>query len=181
MAPLDKWLAQALSDEAAERTAQEIATNRQAAELEAREKAAKRVIADSDRKIARLEQALEDGLPTSTFVRLARKHEIARDSAKAELTRIKNHEPEGLTPEEFKAALEHARALAAALAGATDTQRRKLYEALGLEIDYDPSEKLVHASITPLGPVGVKPSVGGGTRNKTPRRIPGTDLWLPAA
>lgn len=161
--PLDEWLAEALSEEAAERSAQELAANRHSAELAAREKAAKRSLADADRKIARLEQALEDGLPMSTFVRLARKHEIARDAAKAELTRIKNHQPEGLTPEEFNAALAHARSLAAALAGATDAQRRQLYEALGLEIDYDPAEKVVHASITPLAPVGVKPSVGGGT------------------
>lgn len=161
--PLDKWLAEALSEEAAERSAQELATNRHSAELAAREKAAKRSLADADRKIARLEQALEDGLPMSTFVRLARKHEIARDAAKAELTRISKHQPEGLSPEEFKAALEHARGLAAALAGATDTQRQQLYEALGLEIEYDPSEKVVHASISPLAPVGVKPSVGGGT------------------
>ncbi len=161
--PLDEWLAEALSEEAAERSAQELAANRHSAELEAREKTAKRALADADRKIARLEQALEDGLPMSTFVRLARKHEIGRDAAKAELTRIKNHQPEGLTPEEFKAALEHARSLAVALAGATDTQRHQLHEALGLEINYDPTDKIVHASITPLGAVGVKPSVGGGT------------------
>jgi hypothetical protein len=141
---------------------QELATNRHSAELAAREKAAKRSLADADRKIARLEQALEDGLPLATFVRLARKHEIARDAAKAELTRISKHQPEGLSPEEFKAALEHARSLAAALAGATDTQRQQLYEALGLEIEYHPSEKVVHASITPLTNVGVKPGVGGG-------------------
>jgi hypothetical protein len=120
------------------------------------------------RKIARLEQALEDGLPLSTFVRLARKHEIARDAAKAELARIANHQPEGLTPAEFKAALEHARSLAAALAGATDTQRQHLYEALGLEINYDPAERTLHASVAPLAPVGVKASVGGGTSRSTP-------------
>ena len=99
----------------------------------------------------------------STFVRLARKHEIARDAAKAELARISNHPPKGLSPEEFKAAPEHARGLAAALAGATGTQRQQLCAALGLEIEYAPSEKIVHASISPLAPVGVKPSVGGGT------------------
>jgi site-specific DNA recombinase len=161
--PLDKWLSEALSQEAAERTAHELASSRHSAELAARETAAKRGLADADRKIARLEQALEDGLPLSTFVRLARRHEIARDAAKAELARIKNHQPEGLTPEEFKAALEHARGLATALAGATDTQRHQLYEALGLEINYDPGERLVHASITPTRPVGVNRGVGGGT------------------
>ena len=135
--------------------------NRRSAELAAREKVAKRALADADRRIARLEQALEDGLPLSTFVRLARKHEIARDAAKAELAGTKNHQPEGLTPEEFRAALEHARSLASALAGATDTQRQKLYEALGLEINYDPAERTVHASITPLAPVGVNRGVGG--------------------
>ena len=62
--PLDKWLAEALSQEAAERSAQQLATNRYSAELAAREKAAKRSLADADRKIARLEQALEDGLPS---------------------------------------------------------------------------------------------------------------------
>ena len=161
--PLDAWLAEALSAEAAETSAQELALDRHSAELAAREKAAKRTFADADRKIARLEQALEDGLPMATFVRLARKHEIARDAAKAELARIKNHQPEGLTPEEFKTALDHARRLASALAGATDAQRRQLYEALGLEIKYDPGKRVVHASIAPLAPVGVNRGVGGGT------------------
>ena len=174
-------LVEALSEEAAERSAQELATNRHSAGLAAREKAAKRSVADADRKIARLEQALEDGLPLATFVRLARKHEIARDAAKAELTRISKHQPEGLSPEEFKVGLEHARGLAAALAGATDTQRQQLYEALGLEIEYDPSEKVVHASISPLAPVGVKPSVGGGTSTLTPRLEVTGQRSIPAA
>lgn len=160
--PLDKWLAEALSEEAAERTAQELATTRYTAELAAREKAAKRTLADADRKLARLEQALEAGLPMATFVRLGRKHEIARDAARAELARIKNGQPEGLTPEEFKTALEHARGLAEALAGASDAQRHDLYQALGVQIDYDAAEKVVHASVSPL-PVGVNRGVGGGT------------------
>ncbi len=161
--PLDKWLAEALSEEAADRSAQELSTKRRSAETEAREKSARRALADADRKIARLEQALQDGLPTSTFARLARKHEIARDAAKAELSRIKNAQPEGLTPEEFKAALQHARSLAAALAGATDAQRQQLYEALGLDIQYDPADRMIHTSITPLRDVGVNRGVGGGT------------------
>lgn len=161
--PLEKWLAEALSDEAAERSADELTNKRYSAEQAAREKAAKRALADADRKLARLERALEEGLPTATFVRMARKHETARDAAKAELARIKDRQPEGLTPAEFKAALEHARRLAAALAGATDRQRYALYQALGVEINYDPTEKVVHASISPLAPVGVKPGVGGGT------------------
>jgi len=167
--PLDKWLAEALAEEATERSAQELATNRHSTQLAAREKAAKRSLADADRKIARLEQALEDGLPLNTFVRLARKHEIARDAAKADLARINNQQPEGLSPADFKAALEHARSLAAALASATDTQRQQLYEALGLQIEYDSSEKLVHGSITALANVGVKPRVGGGTSSALQR------------
>jgi hypothetical protein len=161
--PLDKWLAEALSEEAAGPSAQELSTKRRSAETEAREKSARRALADADRKIARLEQALQEGLPTSTFARLARKHEIARDAARVELSRIKNAQPEGLTPEEFKAALQHAQSLAAALASATDAQRQQLYEALGLHIQYDPAERMIHASITPLRDVGVNRGVGGGT------------------
>jgi hypothetical protein len=46
------------------------------------EKAARRILADADRKLACLEQALEAGLSTATFVRLARQHEVAHGAAK---------------------------------------------------------------------------------------------------
>ncbi len=176
MGPLDAWLADAFSAEAVERTAAELAAERRSAEDAAREKTAKHALVEADRKIARLEQALEDGLPLSTFVRLAHKHQIARDAAEAELARLRNHQPEGLSPEQFKAALVLARGLAEALAGATDTQRQRLYRALGLEIDYDPADKVVHASVAPL-PVGVKRGVGGPTWTRGPRPLAGESPW----
>jgi len=176
VSPLDKWLVGALSDEAGIRAAQDFVPASLTAETAAREQAAKKTVADADRKIARLEEALENGLPLATFVRLARKHEIARDAAKAELARQTTQQPAELSPQEFKAAIQHARSLAAALTGASDTQRRQLYEALGLKIDYDPTERTIHATITPIAPVGVKSGVGGGTRYKNPRSPYGPDL-----
>lgn len=86
------------------------------------------------RRQPQLARSIEEGLPLAALGRLPPQAQIARNAAKAQLTRIKNHQPEALTPEEFEAALEHARSLAAALAGATDTPRHQLYEALGLEM-----------------------------------------------
>jgi hypothetical protein len=61
---------------------------------------------------------------------------------------------------------------------ASPDERRQFYQELGLHLTYQrhPDGEKVRAS---LGVEFLR--VGGGTRNKTPRRVGGTDLWLRAA
>jgi hypothetical protein len=60
-----------------------------------------------------------------------------------------------------------------------------LCQLLGLELTYTrtgPRTGHLAATLRPhLDPAGAVLRVGGGTQSKTPRRVGGTDLWLPAA
>ncbi len=68
---------------------------------------------------------------------------------------------------------------------ATTDEKNTLYQLLGLELIYTrtgPGSGHLAAALRPrMEPRGAVLRVGGGTRNKTPLRVGGADLWLPAA
>ena len=164
MARIDPWLGRAIAEGASKIEAGGIPDPRRSPQKVAHEKAARRIIADAERKIARLEEALVEGLSIKTFVRLTKEHERARDAAQEELERLSAATPQtSLNPAQFRAALAHAHALAEALAEASDEQRQHLYQALGLELRYDPAERVLHALAQPAIGVGWNGGVGGGT------------------
>ena len=61
----------------------------------------------------------------------------------------------------------------------TDDERRAVLEESNLSIRYNYDTRTVLFKVDLAR--GVSVCVGGGTWYKTPRRIPDTDLWLPAA
>lgn len=144
---VDPWIAQVCALESqALADADLVAACNGESDLESRKQAVRRAMAEAERKITRLEKALDEGLPLSAFTRLVRKHEAEREAARTDLAKLSA--PTGpLSPEELRAALASAQLVAQAIARATGAERCRLYQALGLELRYDPNQRQLTASL----------------------------------
>ncbi len=155
---VDEWLAAELAVEAQATTATELAERcGPTPDEQARITAARARVAEIDRKIARLAEAFEAGLSPDSFAALDRRYQAERASALAETAPAP---ASGLSAKEFREALADAARLATRLERASASQRRAIYDALGLDLRWDPAERSLHARVAPRG---AKRGVGGGT------------------
>ena len=155
---VDEWLAVELAAEAQAATAAELADRCGPTPDEQNRIAAARTrVAEIDRKIARLAEAFEAGLSPDSFATFDRRYRAERAGALAETVPTP---AAGLSAEEFRDALADAARLAERLERASSSQRRAIYDALGLQLRWDPAERSLHARVAPRG---AKRGVGGGT------------------
>ncbi len=155
---VDEWLSAELSAEAQAATATELAERcGPTPDEQARITAARARAAEIDHKIARLAEAFDAGLSPNSFAALDRRYRAERASALAEAAPAP---VSGLSAEEFREALADAARLATRLESASASQRRANYDALGLDLRWDPAERSLHARVAPRG---AKRGVGGGT------------------
>ncbi|MDA8318179.1 MAG: zinc ribbon domain-containing protein [Actinomycetota bacterium] len=155
---VDEWLAAELAAEAqAPTTAAELAKRcGPTPDEQDRINAARARIAEIDRKIARLADAFGAGLSPESFATLDRRYRAERATALAETAPTRAG---GLSAEEFRMALADPAGLAGRLERASASQRRAIYDALGLDLRWDPAERSLHARVAPRG---AKRRVGGG-------------------
>ena len=155
---VDEWLAAELAAEAQATTATELAERcGPTPDEQERITAARARVAEIDRKIARLAEAFDAGLSPDSFASLDRRYRAERASALVETVPTPSG---GLSAEEFREALADAARLAARLERASAPQRRAIYDALGLDLRWDPADHSLHARVAPRG---AKRGVGGGT------------------
>jgi len=129
-----------------------------------------------DRKITRLMDAIESGGEVKVLTEQLARRSAERDALKTRIAMAAG--PSALTPGEIAAFLERLGGLAAALKEATVEERADVYAALGIRMAYDDRSHQLRVTADLARVAG---HVGGGTRYKTPRRVGGAELWLPAA
>ena len=157
---IDAWLGRLTNPEYLEATCQAIAAaSDERATRSAERAAARQLLADCDRRLARYRAALEAGTDPAVVGQWITEVTTARQAAEASLHQL-DASPEPLTPEMIRAVLEEVEGLAAALDGADPVLRAQLYEELGVEGTYDPHARIVEVRADLRRPMV---RVGGGT------------------
>jgi site-specific DNA recombinase len=118
------------------------AASDQQATRSAEQAAARQLLADCDRRLARYRAALEADVDPAVVGQWIAEVTAARQAAEASLHQL-DAAPEPLSPEEIRRALEQVGGLAAALDGADPFLRAQLFEELGIEGTYDPRARVV--------------------------------------
>ncbi len=136
--------------------------------------AIKGAIRECDRKLERYRQALEVGTEPTIVAGWIKQVTAERAAAEAQSQQAQLKATETVTPAELRAELEAIGGLLPLLEDGDPVLKAKFNEEVGLEGTYDPKECVFEARV-------LNGRVGGGTQNKTPRRVGGADLWLPAA
>jgi DNA invertase Pin-like site-specific DNA recombinase len=158
---LDEWLMHLFDPERLGETVQALLEAQEGAQHDAaRVEAARRKLADCDRRLVKFRQALEadaDPRIVGVWIKDVQAERLAaeRDLAKAEPSR-------SLTREELESALAEID-VGEAIRSADARAKRDLYASLGVSLTYYPEERLVRAEAGGWGFV----RVGGGTRTPT--------------
>jgi site-specific DNA recombinase len=140
---IDAWLGRLSDPDHLEATCQALAAaSDQHATRGAKRAAARQLLADCDRRLARYRAALEAGTDPAVVGQWIAEVTATRQAAEANLHQL-DAAPEPLSPEAIRAALEEVGGLAAALAGADPALRAQLYQDLGIEGTYDPHARVV--------------------------------------
>jgi hypothetical protein len=137
-------------------------------------------LADAERRIERLVDAVESG--TLDSVEIAERLTWLRHQCDALWAEISARRPtDSVTANDVLQALDEFGGLMGTMEAFTRENREAIHRAANLRVTYHPAEREIDLAValTPGG--GASGRVGGGTWYKTPRRIPRTDLSLPAA
>jgi hypothetical protein len=140
---IDAWLTRLTDPDYLEATCEAIAGASDRPATRSTERAAARqLLADCDRRLARYRAALEAGTDPLVVGQWIAEVTAARQAAEASLRQL-DAAPEPLSPEAIRRALEEVGGLATALDGADPVLRAQLYEELGIEGTYDPHARVV--------------------------------------
>jgi site-specific DNA recombinase len=162
---IDAWLGRLTDPDHLEATCQAIAAaSDQPATRSSERAAARQVVADCERRLARYRAALEAGTDPTVVGQWIAEVTATRQATETSLRQL-DAAPEPLSPGAIRAALEEVGGLAAALDGADPVLRAQLYEELGIEGTYDPAARVVAVRADLRRPMV---RVGGATRTPTP-------------
>jgi site-specific DNA recombinase len=140
---IDAWLGRLSDPDHLEATCQAIAAaSDQQATRSAEQAAARQLLADCDRRLARYRAALEADADPAVVGQWIAEVTATKQAAEASLHQL-DPAPEPLSPEVIRRALEQVGGLAAALDGADPVLRAQLYEELGIQGTYDPYVRVV--------------------------------------
>lgn len=115
-------------------------------------------LAEVDRRIQRLIEAIESGGKSGLLVEQLRRREAERHALRARLSCLTGKP--NLTPREIEAMVAALGGVAQVLRNATAPQRAEVYASLGLVLTYDDRTKKLHVSADLARVAG---RVGGGT------------------
>ena len=165
LAPIDEWFAEAFLPAQLTKTMRTLLSHEPDPTAEVRGDAARRAIADCDRKLARHRAALESGADPTIVTEWMAETRAAR--AVAERERIEATPPEPLSDAELAAIVKLMGNLAPRLAVTDPAKRAKAYDALGVRICYTPGEDRIEVTVRPPLPQvnarGGRVRVEGGT------------------
>lgn len=157
--PLDDWIAGVIEPDRMEETCRALVDAQEpAAEDDGITAAARKALADCDARLDRYREDLEAGVDAAVVGLWIREVQAERRSAEEELRR--RRPVPALTEDDIRAMVESLVDLVDALEAAEPQKKAELYESLGLNLLYEPSERRVLVEAD-LG--GVRPArVGGG-------------------
>jgi hypothetical protein len=178
---IDAWLSQVYSPDQIAVTAERVVDADAEANREGpSEERARAAVADCDRRISKYLDGLEAGIPADVIASRIAAAQREKAAAK-EVISTAPPAPEPLVFGEVVETLKLLRSLPELLESIDQVERAALYRSLGLNVRYRRVEGREEVRLTStLGGVQLE-RVGGGTWYKTPRRVGGADLWLPAA
>ncbi len=140
LAPLDNWIATITSPEA-------LASHQPSAPRASTNDAVQAKLADVDRKIAALISAVEAGADLPQLTDQLRRRSVERAGLEAQVRALPRQRD--LSGEELRAAIEQLGGVASILSTADASARAKIYESLGIRLDYDHRNRRI--SVSALG------------------------------
>jgi hypothetical protein len=157
---LDAWLARLTDPDHLQTTCEAIAAAGNASTALADERAAaRRVLADCDRRLGRYRAALEAGTDPGVVGQWITEVTATRQAAEVTLHSLAAP-PSRINPEQIRDVLEELGGLMAALDGSDPALRAQLYQELGIQGTYDPHSRIVVVQADFGRPIE---RVGGGT------------------
>jgi site-specific DNA recombinase len=140
---IDAWLTRLTDSDHLQATCQAIVSaSDQHAARSAERAAARQLLADCDRRLARYRAAVEAGTDPAVVGQWIAEVTATRQAAEGSLHQL-DAAPDPVSPDAIRRALEAVGGLAAALDGADPGLRAQLYEELGIEGTYDPHARVV--------------------------------------
>ena len=137
LGPLDDWIASLVTPRALADSREDDPSVTQAGTLHAE-------LAEVDRKIAALISALEAGVAVTQISEQLKRRTKERQGIEARLRQASSSQR--VTKEQMQVALEELGGVARLLSAADTSVRAKVYNSLGVRLDYDHIEKRVTAS-----------------------------------
>jgi hypothetical protein len=176
----DAWLAKILARDQIEETARQVVAADGRSNREGPAISRARAVVECERKISRYLDGLEAGIAAGLIA--SRTASAQRDKLMAQAVLAEAPPaPEPLALEEVVETLNALRDLPELLATVDQPDRAALYQALGLTIICHRRGKAEEVKLQATILAVDLRRVGGGTWCKTPRRIGGPSLWLPAS
>ncbi len=159
-APLNRWIATLFDAENYDRTVQALVESQGGSLADAQLDQARRRLADAEAKLRRHQAAIEAGVDPAAIVDAINQAQAERAAAGAEL----NARPAAqlLTRQDVEAMINSMEDVSEALTRADPQNLTALYEALRLQIVYDPASRAVDVIVQPRGRVN-SARVRGGT------------------
>jgi hypothetical protein len=129
-------------------------------------------LAETERRIGRLIDAVESGGDSSLLVKQLQVRETERQALLARISSLTGRP--NLTPMQIEAMVAELGGIAEVLRNATPQQRAEVYGSLGLVLTYDDRSNELHVTADLARVAG---RVGGGTRTRGPRPLVVESPW----
>jgi DNA invertase Pin-like site-specific DNA recombinase len=171
-APLNHWIATLFDPKNYDRTVQALVESQGSSLADAHLDQARRRLADAEAKLRRHQAAIEAGVDPAAIVDAINQAQAKRTAACAEL----NGRPAAqlLTRQDVEVVINSVGDVGEALTGADPQSLATLYEALRLQMVYDPASRSVNVTVQPLGRVNSARVRGGTPTRRRGRRARST-------
>jgi DNA invertase Pin-like site-specific DNA recombinase len=170
---VDEWLSQLFTEDRIEETCRALQESQETTGASADELEAQRVIKECDAELANYRAALRTA-PSETVAHWIAETEDRRKAAELRLRRLTTGQ--GMTAAEIREVVERMRGIVAILESATPDDRRRIYEAAQLSIEYDHDNRRAKLRTAPYPGVWSSERVGGASCTPTPHTESG---WIP--
>ncbi|MGH3897179.1 MAG: recombinase family protein, partial [Pseudonocardiaceae bacterium] len=159
-APLNRWIATLFDAGNYDRTVQALVASQGGSLADTQRDQARRRLSDADARLRRHQTAIEAGVDPAAIVDAINQAQAERTAARTEL----NEKPttQLLTRQDIEAMINSMGDVSETLTGADPQSLTTLYEALRLQMVYDPASRAVDVTVQPRGRVN-SARVRGGT------------------
>jgi O6-methylguanine-DNA--protein-cysteine methyltransferase len=177
-APVDAWIGGLFDNEHRAATVEQLAAANSSTSDNARMEQARNRLADTEKRLRRLQQAIEAGANPAALVDALNRAEEERQAARDDLDRI----PAGrvLSHTDIATMIDELGDVGHALDRAGPAGLEELYSVLRLEMVYDASAKTVNVTMRPIGRGSARVRGGTCTLGQTSTGTPSTSAVRPA-
>lgn len=145
---LDEWLAQAFTPDHLDETIQALAAAQPDTDADPDQAAAEAIIADCDAKLARHRHALEAGAAPALVAAWTAEVQARQPAALAS----RRPRSQRMSDDEIRTLVQALGDIAAVLRAAGPADKAEVYRQLGLQLAYQPEQRLVRAEASPENP-----------------------------